>query len=172
MFELKDLPSYDTLVTLGAEYGNPDVDGLQSWLIWAAATSDMLGAFEANLADHCGLSQTQFFVLILLRRNPQGLSVGALAEGVAVTSQTMTRTLDRMEKNGWCRRNPHPEDRRAWLITMTPAGQDTLGQALPVHYRWVAALMSHFDAEERRMLDRLMLKLNQAGVLPPRRSAP
>ncbi|MDR2129386.1 MAG: MarR family transcriptional regulator [Burkholderiaceae bacterium] len=166
MFELKDLPSYDTLEAFGATYGNPDVSGLQTWLIWAAATNEMLSAFEANLARACGLSQTQFFVLLLLKRNPDGLGVGALANGVAVTSQTMTRTIDRMEGAGFCRRDADPQDRRAWLVRLTPAGDAILGKALPSHYAWVAKLMRCFDADERRMLNRLMLKLNQSGVLP------
>ena len=112
MFELKDLPSYDTLAAFGTAYGNPDVDGLQAWLAWAAATGEMLSAFDANLARNGGLSQAQFFVLLLLKRNPTGLSVGALAQGVAVTSQTMTRTIDRMEGAGLCRREADPQDRR------------------------------------------------------------
>ena len=165
MFKLKDLPSYDTLVRLGEAYQNPDVDGLHSWLIWASATSEMLAAFEANLAQTCRLSQTQFFVLILLKRNPQGLSIGALADGVAVTSQTMTRAIDRMEASDFCYRKSDPEDRRAWLVYLSENGDETLGKALPAHYAWVAKLMSHFDGEERAMLNRLMLKLNQAGML-------
>ena len=56
-----------------------------AWLAWAAATGEMLSAFDANLARNGGLSQAQFFVLLLLKRNPAGLSVGALAQGVAVT---------------------------------------------------------------------------------------
>ncbi len=166
MFELKDLPSYDTLASFGAVYGNPDVNGLQTWLVWASATSEMLTAFEANIARTCGLSQAQFFVLLLLKRNPDGLSVGALADGVSVTSQTMTRTIDRMEGAGFCRRETDPQDRRAWLIRLAPAGDEILGKALPSHYGWVARLMSHFDADERLMLSQLMLKLSKAGVLP------
>lgn len=164
MFQLKDLPSYDTLVTQGKRYNNPDVDGLQSWLIWASATSEMLSAFEANLANNCNLTQTQFFVLILLKRNPDGLSIGALADGVAVTSQTMTRTIDRMETIGWCRRESDPLDRRAWLIRITPQGDDLLSKAMPIHYEWVAKLMSHIDADEKRILNQLMFKLNPAQV--------
>ncbi|MFT4190649.1 MAG: MarR family transcriptional regulator, partial [Comamonas sp.] len=110
MFELKDLPSYDTLQTFGARYGNPDVQGLQTWLIWASATQAMISAFEANLAQASGLSQTQFFVLLLLKRNPDGLSVGALADGVSVTSQTMTRMIDRMVGAGLCSRDVDPAD--------------------------------------------------------------
>lgn len=165
MFELKDLPSYETLVRLGEEYKNPDVDGLHHWLIWASATSEMLAAFEANLAQNFGLSQTQFFVLILLKRNPKGLSIGALADGVAVTSQTMTRVIDRMEANGLCYRKPDPEDRRAWLVFLAPDGDELLSKALPAHYVWVAKLMSHFDDDDRQLLKRLMLKINQASAL-------
>ncbi len=166
MFELKDLPSYDTLEAFAARYGNPDVRGLQTWLIWSAATQEMLSAFEANLARASGLSQTQFFVLLLLKRNPGGLSVGALAEGVSVTSQTMTRMIDRMLSAGLCRRDVDPLDARARLVSITHAGEGMLDKALPSHYVWVAQLMSHFSEEERQMLNQLMLKLHQAGVLP------
>lgn len=165
MFELKDLPSYDTLERFGAIYGNTDVQGLQTWLIWASATQEMLSAFEANLARTCGLSQTQFFVLLLLKRNPDGLGVGALAEGVSVTSQTMTRVIDRMVGAGLCSRDIDPVDARARQVRLTPAGNEILGKALPSHYVWVAKLMSHFSADERQTLNQFMLKLNQLGVL-------
>lgn len=165
MFELKDLPSYETLERFGAIYGNTDVQGLQTWLIWASATQDMLSAFEANLAHTCGLSQTQFFVLLLLKRNSDGLGVGALADGVAVTSQTMTRVIDRMVGAGLCSRDVHPNDARARVVRLTSSGDEMLAKALPGHYAWVARLMGHFNAEERRMLNQLMSKLTQTGVL-------
>ncbi|WP_216595313.1 hypothetical protein [Chromobacterium subtsugae] len=75
MFELKDLPSFETLSKFAKEYHNPDLEGVQTWLQVAKATSDMMLAFEANLARH-GLSQTKFFVLLLLKRNPSGFGPG------------------------------------------------------------------------------------------------
>jgi len=116
------------------------------------------------LARHGGLSQSQFFVLLLLKRNPAGLSVGALARGVAVTSQTMTRLIDRMEGAGLCQRSPDPHDRRAWLIRLAAPGDTLLGRTLPAHYAWVARLMRHFSAPERQMLQQLMHKLHAAGL--------
>ena len=165
MFELKDLPSYDTLERFGTLYGNTDVQGLQTWLIWASATQEMLSAFETNLARTCGLSQTQFFVLLLLKRNPDGLGVGVLADGVSVTSQTMTRIVDRMVGADLCNRDVDPVDARARLVRLTQAGDDMLGKALPSHYAWVAKLMGYFNADERQMLNQLMFKLNQTGML-------
>lgn len=72
MFVLKDLPSHEVLNDFAKEFHNLDVDKLYTWLIWASATNDMLSRFELNLSQY-GLSQTQFFVLILLRRNTDGL---------------------------------------------------------------------------------------------------
>ncbi len=164
MFELKNLPSYETLVEFAAIYHNPDIEGLQTWLVWAATTSEMLGEFEACLRLH-GLSQSQFFVLLLLKRKPDGLSIGALAEGVAVTSQTMTRLIDRMEAQALCRKQSDPDDRRVWIVVLTQDGERLLAQALPSHYAWVARLMANFNPQERRLLQDMMLKLRQPGSL-------
>lgn len=41
---------------------------------------------------------------------------------MGVTSGTMTGLLDRVEKNGFLKRESNPEDRRGLLISLTPAG--------------------------------------------------
>ncbi|WP_175780175.1 MarR family winged helix-turn-helix transcriptional regulator [Burkholderia anthina] len=161
MFDLKDMPNSDTLSEFALKYKNPDVAGLQSWLYMARTCSDMMAAFEANLSRH-GLSQTKFFVLLLLKRHPDGLGVGRLAEGTGVSSPTMTGIVDRLEQAGLCQRVADAEDRRAWVIRLLPDGDRLLGEALPDHYRWVAELMSHFGEDERVQLSALMLKLNHA----------
>ncbi|MDO5057568.1 MAG: MarR family transcriptional regulator [Lautropia sp.] len=172
MFELKDLPSRATLEQFAQIYPNPDVEGLHTWLTWASATHQMLAAFDENLARQ-GLSQTQFFVLLLLKRNPEGLSVGALANGVAVTSQSMTRALGKMEKAGWCTKHDNPHDGRFWIVQLAPAGEAVLARALPDHYAWVARFMKHYDADERHALSALMLKVAPAlGIPPPQASHP
>lgn len=161
MFELKDLPSRDTLARFADEYGNPDVEGLHTWLTWASATNQMLSAFDENLARH-GLSQTNFFVLLLLKRNPEGLTVGALAEGVSVASQTMTRAVAKMEANGLCSKHEDPLDGRLWIVRLRPEGEAALARVLPRHYEWVAELMSTFTEKERASLAKLMVKVGPA----------
>jgi DNA-binding MarR family transcriptional regulator len=161
MFELKDLPSQETLEAFALQYRNPDVEGLHLWLMWGSSTNAMLSAFTDQLALH-GLTQAKFFVLLLLLRNPSGLSIAALAEGVNVTSPTMTRIIDRMEAAGLCGRENDTLDRRAWVVRINPAGEAVMAQALPAHYAWVAGLMAHFDADDRAQIRRLMNKLSQA----------
>lgn len=161
MFELKDLPSLETLAEFGKRYGNPDVSGLHAWLTWASATNEMLEAFDANLARE-GMSQTPFFVLLLLKRNPDGLTIGALADGVAVASQTMTRAINKMEAAGLCTRHADPEDGRSAIVRLAAEGDEALSRVLPRHYAWVASLMGQFDDKERKMLARLMMKVAPA----------
>jgi len=161
MFELKDLPSQGTLEAFALQYRNPDVEGLHLWLMWASSTNAMLSAFTDQLATH-GLTQAKFFVMLLLLRNPSGLSIAALAEGVNVTSPTMTRIIDRMEVAGLCEREQHTMDRRAWVVRIAKDGQAMMAQAIPDHYTWVAELMSHFNVDERSQIRHLMNKLNKA----------
>lgn len=161
MFELKDLPSPETLAEFGRRYGNPDVPGLHAWLAWASATNEMLEAFDANLLRQ-GLSQTPFFVLLLLKRNPQGLTIGALAEGVAVASQTMTRAIGKMEAAGLCTKHADPEDGRSAIVRLADQGDEALSRVLPNHYAWVASLMGQFDEQERKVMVKLMLKVGPA----------
>ena len=161
MFELKDLPSRETLKLFGELYGNPDIEGLYTWLVWASATDEMLSAFEANLALE-GMSQTPFFVLLLLKRNPEGLTIGTLANGVSVASQTMTRTINKMEASGLCSKHLDPEDGRISVVRLTEKGDQTLQQTLPKHYEWVANFMSEFDANERELLVKMMMKVGPA----------
>jgi DNA-binding PadR family transcriptional regulator len=41
----------------------------------------------------------------------------------------MTGQVRRLEENGWARREPDPQDARASLITITPAGAEVLATA-------------------------------------------
>ena len=47
----------------------------------------------------------------------------ALSEAVGVTPRTITGLIDALEKDGWVERRPHPTDRRATIVALTPAAQ-------------------------------------------------
>jgi DNA-binding MarR family transcriptional regulator len=51
---------------------------------------------------------------------------GQLSAWMGVTSGTMTALLNRVEKAGFLRRQPNPEDRRGQVITLTPAGRHAM----------------------------------------------
>ena len=55
--------------------------------------------------------------------------IGDLAHADHTSQPTMTGQVRRLEENGWARRDPDPQDARATLITITPAGAEVLATA-------------------------------------------
>lgn len=57
---------------------------------------------------------------------------GGIAQHLAISTASTTKLLDRLEKGGHIRRSPHPSDRRALAISITPetrrAAMDTVGR--------------------------------------------
>lgn len=58
---------------------------------------------------------------ILIRTGPTGADT--IARTARVQPQTMSRTLERMERDGLVERSPHPDDRRRRLVTVTDRGR-------------------------------------------------
>lgn len=60
---------------------------------------------------------------IALRVGPTGAdTIAAIAR---VQPQTMSRTLERLERDGLVERGPHPEDRRRRVVAVTDRGRAT-----------------------------------------------
>lgn len=62
--------------------------------------------------------------LATLRREgePFELSPKELSSRLLVTSAGLSGRLDRLESAGWIKRSPHPDDRRATIVTLTDEG--------------------------------------------------
>ncbi|MBB4663916.1 MarR family winged helix-turn-helix transcriptional regulator [Conexibacter arvalis] len=48
-----------------------------------------------------------------------------LAAVIGVSARNVTGLVDGLERTGFVRREPHPSDRRALLVTLTPHGEET-----------------------------------------------
>ncbi|MEV7762526.1 MarR family winged helix-turn-helix transcriptional regulator [Curtobacterium flaccumfaciens] len=69
-----------------------------------------------------GLSHAAVVAIdILIRTGPTGADT--IARTARVQPQTMSRTLERMERDGLVERTPHPADRRRRVVSVTPAGR-------------------------------------------------
>ena len=50
----------------------------------------------------------------------------ALSDRLGISPRTVTGLIDALEADGWVTRTPHPEDRRATIIAITPAAETAL----------------------------------------------
>lgn len=70
--------------------------------------------------DERGLSHAGFIALHIIGDSPTNQT--DLAARAHVENQTMSRTLDRLEREGYITRERDTRDRRRHIITRTPAG--------------------------------------------------
>ena len=79
------------------------------------ATARSLRAAMTEELSEFGITHAQWMVLALVAKR-EGWAQTDLADRVGVEPSTLCRTLDAMERDGWIRREPCPEDRRRKLI--------------------------------------------------------
>ena len=112
---------------------------------------------DAVLSAH-GLNSSTFDVLATLRRSgaPYRLSPSDLMATMMVTSGTMTNRIDQLEKRGFVKRLPNPDDRRGLLVALTPKGRALVDEAVAAHVANQDRLMGVLTGEERQALDALL----------------
>ena len=110
-----------------------------------------------------GLGLTDFAVLkALLYTGP--LPVNTIGSKVLLTSGSITSAVDRLEAEGLVKREPHPSDRRASLVSLTKAGRSKIRPASLKHAQRMAEVVSVLTPEEQQELVRLMKKLGKHAM--------
>lgn len=157
-------PRYERLQRLAQRFPQLDASAIETCVGLLKMSSELTGAYEAQLARH-GLSMGRFVVLIRLltheeaERGP-GLTPADLAEHSSVSRATMTGLLDTLEKDGLISRQDHPEDRRMYTVHLSAKARRLLEGMLPEHFRRISALMAPLSASERATLGELLAKVS------------
>ena len=82
--------------------------------------SNEIDALDQRAADSLGINRTDLNLIDVLRsRGP--LPASQLARAVGLTSGGLSIALDRLERAGYVRRSPHPDDRRSVVVEATDA---------------------------------------------------
>ncbi len=114
---------------------------------------------ETTLTEH-GLSHPDWQVLTSLRLVPgHRSSPGELAGDLELSSGAMTSRLDRLEKEGFVRRLPDPDDRRGVVVELTDEGRKAWDTAASVQGRKEAFFASALTKPEQKQLNDLLRKL-------------
>jgi DNA-binding MarR family transcriptional regulator len=125
--------------------------------------------FTADIEQLCkaeGLSHSQYSILwvLCLADEPNGLPMGALADGLLHRSADATRLVDRLVASGHVTRTAKTNDRRVVIVAPTKLGRVTFErlteQIKALHRRqWIG-----LDATELDELNRLLNKALWAGI--------
>jgi DNA-binding MarR family transcriptional regulator len=93
-----------------------------------AAMRELILASEAyrnSVANHLGLgvTETQALSNLILTK---AMGQTELADALGITTSSVTSLVDRMERSGLVKRQPHPRDRRRTVVQLTKYGAESV----------------------------------------------
>jgi len=175
---LKDLPRYECLLEAAREFPELDPSAVEAYLHLLRTSDEAYAHCERNMSTH-GISAGRFSVLMLLWRGDQMKAAGmvtgpacncsphtpaGLAEACGVTRATMTGLIDTLERDGFVKREPDPVDRRMMTVQLTPKAMEFLRHYMPGHFKIISSIMAALTEAERKILVRLLAKVQQQSA--------
>jgi DNA-binding MarR family transcriptional regulator len=97
----------------------------------------------------------------------EGQSQQTLAKQLRISPSRMVAIVDRLEERELLERRPHPSDRRAHNLHLTPRGQGLLAQAFRLAKQHEQRISGPLTAAERAQLLDLLDRMAEALDLPP-----
>jgi DNA-binding MarR family transcriptional regulator len=152
-------------------------DELSAWMSYVAATTLLESALDRQLQRDSGIPHAYYQILAMLSEVPgRTLRMSDLASITQSSQSRLSHAVNQLERRGWIRRAPCPDDRRSTLATLTSTGFDALVAAAPGHVRTVRDhLFDRLSCDQVRQLREIchvilagmaVSPLQQAG-LPP-----
>jgi DNA-binding MarR family transcriptional regulator len=97
------------------------------------------------------------------------INQASLAERLEVAPISAGRMLERMEESGWVLREPNPDDRREWLVSLTPKAAGVLNSARRVGDEVQDEALAGFAAEEAEQFGEMLQRVRvNLGLLVER----
>jgi len=149
-------------MTDGIDYGPlPDLIGyrLKRAYSYSIQTWD-------TLFEELGLPYGHYSVLLIIGLNP-GLTQLALAAAVGLDHSTLVPIANRLVNLGWLRRARRKDDKRAYSLRVTPAGQAVLDKARKALRNHENDLTEPLTSEERATFLRLLTKVTDGRAFGP-----
>lgn len=103
----------------------------------------------------------QQFGLLRFLWNEDGLTQVELSNRSHIDRTTIGGLIDRLEQSGLLARLPHPEDRRAYRICLTPAGRKLEQELTPLAEELHQAILAPLDEDEVVALMAILRKMRQ-----------
>jgi DNA-binding MarR family transcriptional regulator len=120
-------------------------------------------AFDNLAADVLGVNGTDLHCLNAIE-NAGGLTAGELAAETGLTSGAVTGVIDRLERVGFARRVPDPEDRRRVKLEVTPKFYARAEKIWgPMAADWESSLSRRFTSQQLEEIIEFLRTTNEVG---------
>ena len=135
-----------------ARAGHEDHAVLRLWLRMLASTTQIESEIRKRLRERFGITLARFDYMAQLYRYRDGLKMRVLSRYLMVTGGNVTGLTDELEREGVVSRTPSPDDRRAWIVSLTAKGRRTFETMAKEHEQWILEMFSGLDMKTVRQL--------------------
>ncbi|WP_226533623.1 MarR family winged helix-turn-helix transcriptional regulator [Microbacterium paraoxydans] len=122
-------------------------------------------AMRARTRASMGMNETDLMALrFLLREQRAGRIVRPIdiAKMLDISTASTTTLIDRLEKGGHVRREPHPTDRRAGVVVPSVSSDEEVRATLGAMHRRMLALVDELSDDERAVVTRFLAGMTAA----------
>ena len=137
---------------------------LKLWLRLLTCTNLIESEVRGRLRAEFDTTLPRFDLMAQLERHTDGLKMGELSRLLMVTGGNVTAIVDQLEKEGMVERLDEPDDRRAFRIRLTRAGEKTFADMARAHEDWVVELLYGLTKREQDELLKLLAKVKSHAV--------
>ena len=141
-----------------------DHHALRIWLRLLTCTQLIERQVRSRLREQLGSTLPRFDLMSQLESHRDGLKMNEHSRLLMVTGGNITAIVDQLETEGLVERLDHAEDRRAFRIRLTRAGERSFAEMARVHEGWVVELLAGLSRREQDDLLKLLAKVKQHTV--------
>ena len=139
-------------------------EALRLWLRMLTCTQLIEKKVRSGLRDEFNTTLPRFDLMAQLERAPDGMKMNELSRRMMVTGGNITPVTDQLVKEGLVERMSLPNDRRAWLIRLTPAGRALFKKMARRHEAWIVAAFGSLNSTEVNQLHELLGQVKQHAL--------
>jgi DNA-binding MarR family transcriptional regulator len=132
---------------------------LRLWLRMLACTNLIEGEVRSRLRTEFDITLPRFDLMAQLERMPNGLRMGELSKRMMVTGGNVTGITDQLVAEGLVVREDNPQDRRAYIVKLTPDGRKVFRKMAEAHEKWIVQLFGGMAEDDRQQLYALLAKV-------------
>ncbi len=141
-----------------------DHSALRIWLRLLTCTQLIERRVRSGLREEFATTLPRFDLMAQLERHAGGLKMNELSRLLMVTGGNVTAIVDQLEKEGLVERLDEPDDRRAFRIRLTRAGERTFAEMARAHEQWVVELLGGLSRRDQDELLKLLAKMKSHAM--------
>jgi DNA-binding MarR family transcriptional regulator len=138
-----------------------DHHSIKLWLRLLTCSSLIESRLRGALRETFDTTLPRFDFMAQLERVPEGLTMGEVSQRMMVSGGNVSGIAAQLVKEGLVDRRPIPNNRRTFMVKLTPKGRRVFARMAQQHEQWVIQLLGHLKRDEVNQLMRLLSRVKE-----------